>query len=790
MASFETGLRQVGPTKATLCDKCCALDLRADMHTFMEMLEKANPNMRGGRGTWPGRERVIGQMNHDYAKRPTTNCALCHLLFTTSVYKSDWIYDDEWYSQESGDLWCLVPIPSNLTHSIRTEFDTSGIACLAPISQSRQWESLKWDYKEQLRISALPVVQVVGSSSPHSVIPRPIKSVMAYEEIQECLLSCKKKHNRCLKSSLPRMPLWLIDCRDRTLHYLSTDEEYTALSYVWGQVTVSRASGGHLPGALPRTIEDALELTLALGIRYLWVDQFCVNQIDTAIKHEQIRSMGRVYGEAEITLVAACGKDASHGLPGVASHPRRGSPSLLINGCTISPYLPEPIYTAKTSTWNTRGWTYQEAYLSRRLLIIGEEQFVYQCGEASHSEQCGTWNRRLDEDRGALSPVYVYETANAESVARRESNDIMQRYQRMVEQFLKRDLRFDNDAIFACAAILEHVKTAWNLELERRYPEAGLNLTFIHGMPSVVSQLKEGRQTPQGLSIWAASLLFTFSRIGFGVRRREKFPSWSWAGYAIMKNHEDTRHVENRASCMWWGRLSVTDSVLLKSARLQDDGSVSTFTTRTDVEPLDASNILILDVYVIPPGSILTAKWKIDPRSKRRRFLEAVGVWSSRYQRLSKTLQRRETDTELFTYFEQCDLDPMPSNQYPTEEFVEQAAYKTLLNESKQKAFELIIELELFFARLSIESSPMEFEKLLRRIEADEFHPLRIDNARRSARERERFFRVHGLAKRSTQIPTSKGHTKQARQVLLTMQRVYANGYRDYVRWDKDMGDE
>ncbi|KAK7979856.1 MED6 mediator subfamily complex component [Apiospora arundinis] len=131
-----------------------------------------------------------------------------------------------------------------------------------------------------------------------------------------------------------------------------------------------------------------------------------------------------------------------------------------------------------------------------------------------------------------------------------------------------------------------------------------------------------------------------------------------------------------------------------------------------------------------------------------------------------------------------------PDNFFPTLRKFLKAAYKTLLNESKQKAFELIIELELFFARLSIESSPMEFETFLRRIEAAEFHPLGIDNARRSAREHERFLRVHGLVERSTQILTSKGHTKQARQVLLIIQRVYASGYHNYVRWDEHMDDE
>ena len=138
---------------------------------------------------------------------------------------------------------------------------------------------------------------------------------------------------------------------------------------------------------MPQTIEDAIELTLALGYVYLWVDQFCIDQNNPEKKHEQIRSMGQIHGEAELTLVAACGDDAHHGLPGVPSHPRRQYPSLWLDGCIVQSYQGNTSAAVTYSTWNNRGWTFQEGYLSRRLLFIGANEFVYQCSDAVHSEK-------------------------------------------------------------------------------------------------------------------------------------------------------------------------------------------------------------------------------------------------------------------------------------------------------------------------------------------------------------------------------------------------------------------
>jgi hypothetical protein len=59
-----------------------------------------------------------------------------------------------------------------------------------------------------------------------------------------------------------------------------------------------------------------------LGKRYLWVDQYCIDQTDEVAKSRQIRHMDRVYEGAYATIVAGAGPDAEFGLPGVTERPR------------------------------------------------------------------------------------------------------------------------------------------------------------------------------------------------------------------------------------------------------------------------------------------------------------------------------------------------------------------------------------------------------------------------------------------------------------------------------------
>ncbi|KAH9205096.1 hypothetical protein DL95DRAFT_104210 [Leptodontidium sp. 2 PMI_412] len=56
---------------------------------------------------------------------------------------------------------------------------------------------------------------------------------------------------------------------------------------------------------------------MELGISFLWVDQYCIDQRCPEEKHEQIQNIDLIYQQAEITIVTTTSSDQTYGLPGV-----------------------------------------------------------------------------------------------------------------------------------------------------------------------------------------------------------------------------------------------------------------------------------------------------------------------------------------------------------------------------------------------------------------------------------------------------------------------------------------
>lgn len=147
---------------------------------------------------------------------------------------------------------------------------------------------------------------------------------------------------------------------------------------------------GALEGRVSKTIEDAIILTDLLQMRYIWVDALCIVQDDIPDKSHHLAFMDQVYRYAEITIIAASGKDASAGLPGLRE-PRdiqqrivkvqdssAESPELHL----ITAPAPRPAwhhnYLSGTE-WSTRGWTLQEKAMSRRSLVFTEAEVYWSC---------------------------------------------------------------------------------------------------------------------------------------------------------------------------------------------------------------------------------------------------------------------------------------------------------------------------------------------------------------------------------------------------------------------------
>ncbi|PWY90334.1 HET-domain-containing protein [Aspergillus sclerotioniger CBS 115572] len=177
--------------------------------------------------------------------------------------------------------------------------------------------------------------------------------------------------------------------------------KYATLSYVWGptkdsdlQATKDNVheleSDGYLfdNEGIPTAITDAMTVCSNLGIHFLWVDRLCIVQDSMEEKRAQINAMGRIYGHACLIIAQFQGEGAHDGLAGV-SKPRE---------TTTDPYQTRDVYLLREydqyqvlcsrSKWATRGWTFQEAFLSSRVLLFSDQGVIFECydGEKIHME--------------------------------------------------------------------------------------------------------------------------------------------------------------------------------------------------------------------------------------------------------------------------------------------------------------------------------------------------------------------------------------------------------------------
>lgn len=183
--------------------------------------------------------------------------------------------------------------------------------------------------------------------------------------------------------------LKLIDCRRRRIVRPSQNFRYSALSYVWGSAKShdDKLVNDDLPDVMPRTIEDAITVTEKLGLGFIWIDRYCIDQSNEAEKHNQIQQMDLLYQSAFITLIAAAGKDPHTGLPGVSTTLRKSQPNAWIGENHLFSILHDLKYLVRDSPWRERLWTYQEGFSSRRRLFFTEQQAYFDChmGEASEA---------------------------------------------------------------------------------------------------------------------------------------------------------------------------------------------------------------------------------------------------------------------------------------------------------------------------------------------------------------------------------------------------------------------
>ena len=145
-----------------------------------------------------------------------------------------------------------------------------------------------------------------------------------------------------------------------------------------------------LPNTLPRTIGDAIYLTRQLGFDYIWIDALCIVQDELPEeKNKSLKRMDAIYNCSVLTIVAASGRHADVGIPGISL--RRNAPPYVETIDKVQIATMSPSYTdlenSRSLTWNKRGWTFQEKILAKRLLLFTDYQVYFKCAESIWVEE-------------------------------------------------------------------------------------------------------------------------------------------------------------------------------------------------------------------------------------------------------------------------------------------------------------------------------------------------------------------------------------------------------------------
>jgi hypothetical protein len=224
--------------------------------------------------------------------------------------------------------------------------------------------------------------------------------------------------------------------------------------------------------------------------------------------------MGFIYAAAQLTIVAASGKDSSAGLPGV-TQARPAARIQELGPLMLIPHLTSGLAEIQRSVWATRAWTFQEGFLSRRRLFFTDKQAVYIYTTSIHFDN--EHGVVPDSDARTRRPGPLMSLLPSDQNHRVVPWDeyVLQPAMALIEEYSKRSLSYDSDALNAIVGAL-------NTLTSLLHP-----IYHILGVPFIERKHDGFASDERGYLIREPSIqvaMFWYHKQP--SRRRPGFPSW------------------------------------------------------------------------------------------------------------------------------------------------------------------------------------------------------------------------------------------------------------------------
>ncbi|KAK4455380.1 heterokaryon incompatibility protein-domain-containing protein [Podospora aff. communis PSN243] len=528
-----------------LCGDCQQIDL-AEAFTNADKYFDANWDLILGLREWRDREDrdafaglPVADLGQRIAQRdPTANCRRCSFLWDARMTKHrDRPDSDTRYELRAFPCYWALPFIRNSARMIPTKHRRNQPSVFAVVPSPLEQPSL---VRQELFKSA---IFRTSSVNPNHVTAKPIAPFVDFESIKEWMTFCSDHHSKgCPKSGLSEVApvtvqvsgFRLIDCQNGVVVPATVDWDFAALSYIWGPTEEASGSTTCTDSSTPwpLTVQDAMRVRMQLGLRYLWVDRYCIDHNNADEKHDQIAKMDVIYRQSQVTIIVAAGDRATLGIPGV-SKPRCAVPTFSNQGLELTMVPEDPHDSIRASKWWKRGWTYQEGVLLQRRIVFTECSVYYECGGMVAYDayalppgrlHTNTYHRQERFVRGGIFSGNIGEETEGSNPFTTTSslrhNARLGRALGHLMNYCHRELSYNSDMLNAFRGIL----SAHGLETT-----FGLLLGTPHQRRDQVGK-KTVRKLDFNQGALLAALVGWWHVDGHATRITE-FPSWSWAGW-------------------------------------------------------------------------------------------------------------------------------------------------------------------------------------------------------------------------------------------------------------------
>ncbi|KAI3320627.1 HET-domain-containing protein [Xylariaceae sp. AK1471] len=437
------------------------------------------------------------------ANSATARCRFCH------NWTSWWLnLDQRWLdNQRDGNCqYCRILAQIVSPNVLENEFKLTMMSCpgVRPLIQlyvNGKLERLLDIYLDH-ESEEFPLVPF----SPTSPYPRS-DSDECFQFLRVCLEECLSSHEFCPSSpsplSLPKRVLkieskgtWPPLGHTKVLRLCENKVDrahYVALSHCWGNYHPLRAllsnrqtlMEGISFSQLSAVFQDAIQVCLAMGIDYLWIDSLCIIQNDKEDWEQESAKMSDYFVNAIFTISASFSKDGS-----------------------------VPFLRQRPEVWRPQYYQYVES--SRRPINVVSQRTARVGGYLSTNRQAIEDGDVLTTQawtfqEGLLSKGRKPSINSADQLCNRElsglGKDAFKLWRSLIGQFSSRDLTYPTD----CLPALSGVATKFQRQLNSEY----------------IAGLWKG-DLPVSL-IWAVSRRKGDLSPPKCIHSEYIAPSWSWA---------------------------------------------------------------------------------------------------------------------------------------------------------------------------------------------------------------------------------------------------------------------